>query len=69
MQGTGRELLSDGMQVRLLGATGGLGLEPTSAVHAQERAMACMRLQVIKIECLRWHDRYGKKERVQELVQ
>ena len=36
MQGTGRELLSEGMQVRLLGATGGLGLEPTSAVHTQE---------------------------------
>ena len=36
MQGTRRELLSGGMQVRLLGATGGLGLELTSAVHTQE---------------------------------
>ena len=27
---------SDGMPVRLLGVTGVLGLEPTSAVHAQE---------------------------------
>ena len=27
---------SDGMPVRLLGVTGALGLEPTSAVHAQE---------------------------------
>ena len=36
MQGTGRELLSDGMPVRLLGATGVLGLEPTSTVHTQE---------------------------------
>ena len=25
-----------GMPVRLLGVTGGLGLQPTSAVHAQE---------------------------------
>ena len=31
---TGNE--SDGMPVRLLGVTGVLGLEPTSAVHAQE---------------------------------
>ena len=44
MQGTGCEMLSDGMPVRLLGATGELGLEPTSAVYAQEKEMACMRL-------------------------
>ena len=36
MQGTGCEMLRDGMPVRLLGATGALGLEPTSAVHTQE---------------------------------
>ena len=44
LQGTGCEMLSDGMPVRLLGATGELGLEPTSAGHAQEKEMACMRL-------------------------
>ena len=44
MQGTGCEMLSDGMPVRLLGATGVLGLEPTSAVYAQEKEVACMRL-------------------------
>ena len=44
MQGTGCEMLSDGMPVRLLGVTGELGLEPTSAVHAQEKEVACIRL-------------------------
>ena len=37
MQGTSCEMLSDGMPVRLLEATGVLGLEPTSAMHAKRK--------------------------------